>query len=109
MKLLIVGSRSVKNFDISPYISADTDLILTGGAVGIDTLAEKYADNHSISKLVLRPRYARYGKSAPLVRNRMLVDMADEILIIWDGISKGTAYTISYARKSGKHLQIITI
>lgn len=28
MKLLIVGSRSITDFDLSPYIPADTDTIM---------------------------------------------------------------------------------
>ena len=44
MKLLIVGSRSIVDFDFSPYIHENTELIISGGAGGVDTLAEKYAD-----------------------------------------------------------------
>ena len=62
MKLLIVGSRSIKNFDLSKYISKDTSLIISGGARGIDSLAEEYADKNKISKYIFRPRYDLYGK-----------------------------------------------
>ena len=48
MKLLIVGSRSITSFDLSPYISDETDLIISGGASGVDALAERYADEHAI-------------------------------------------------------------
>ena len=44
MKLAVVGSRSIKCFDLSPYISDNVDTIISGGANGIDTLAEEYAD-----------------------------------------------------------------
>ena len=53
MKLLIAGSRSITNFDISPYIPENVELIISGGASGVDTLAEQYADEHKISKLIL--------------------------------------------------------
>ena len=32
MKLLIAGSRSIKEFDITPYIPEGTDHIISGGA-----------------------------------------------------------------------------
>lgn len=32
MKLLIVGSRSITDFDLSPYISSDVDTVISGGA-----------------------------------------------------------------------------
>ena len=102
MKLLIVGSRKIRSFDLSAHIPPQTDLIISGGASGIDTIAEKYADQHKISKLILRPKYDRYGKAAPLKRNEQMVDLADEILIIWDGISRGTQYTLNYVKKQNK-------
>ncbi|MBR2460433.1 MAG: hypothetical protein IKB34_04305 [Clostridia bacterium] len=48
MKLLIIGSRSITSFDLSPYIPSDTDTIISGGAGGIDSLAEGYADLHRL-------------------------------------------------------------
>ena len=96
MKLLIVGSRSITNFDLSPYISADVDTVISGGAGGIDSLAERYADTHRLSKYILRPRYNFYGRFAPLKRNKEMVDMADAVLVIWDGCSKGTQYTLKF-------------
>ena len=107
MKLMIAGSRKIMNFDLSAYIPNGVDLIITGGANGVDSLAEKYADSHKLSKLVLRPQYNHYGKAAPLKRNEEMVSVADEILVIWDGKSKGTNYTIEYAKKLGKKINII--
>ena len=109
MKLLIAGSRQINNFDFSKYISDDVDTILSGGAKGIDSLAELFADKHRLSKIILRPRYDLYGKSAPLKRNEELVQMADKILIIWDGSSRGTNYTINYAKKLNKDLKVIIL
>ena len=82
MKLLIVGSRSITEFDLSPYISDDIDAIISGGAYGIDTLAEQYADSHRLSKYIIRPRYDIYKRAAPLKRNEQMVDMADAVLVI---------------------------
>ena len=107
IKLLIAGSRTIKEFDLSEYVPADTELIICGGADGVDMLAEEYADKKRISKLVLRPRYDLYGKGAPLKRNDMMVDIADGALIVWDGKSKGTLHTINYARKKNKLLMLV--
>lgn len=107
MKLLIAGSRSIKDFDLSPYIPEDTELIISGGANGIDTLAEQYADKMKISKLVLYPNYNRYKKGAPLKRNEQMVDICDSVLIVWDGVSSGTKHTIDYAKKNAKPIEIV--
>lgn len=107
MKLLIAGSREIEDFDISKYVSCDVDTILSGGAKGIDTLAEKYADKHRLSKIILKPKYELYGRAAPLKRNEELVKMADKVLVVWDGKSRGTKYTIDYAKKMNKDLEIV--
>ncbi len=107
MKLLIVGSRSIQNFDLSPHIPPDTEWIISGGANGVDTLAEAYAEAKKLSKIIVRPQYARYGRGAPLKRNEVMVDIADAVLVIWDGVSKGTQYTIAYAKKQNKPVSVI--
>lgn len=107
MKLLIVGSRSIADFDLSPYIPKDVDTIISGGACGIDRLAEQYADLHHISKYIMRPRYDLYGRAAPLKRNEQMVDLADAVLIIWDGCSRGTQHTLKYTKKKNKPFTLI--
>ena len=109
MKLLIAGSRSITDFDLSCYVSKEVDTIISGGADGIDAVAEEYADSHRISKYIIRPRYDLYGRAAPLKRNEEMVDIADAILIIWDGHSKGTQHTINYAKKTNKSTTIVQI
>jgi len=109
MKLLIVGSRSITDFDLSPYISAEVDTVISGGAGGIDSIAEKYADAHRLSKYILRPRYDLYGRAAPLKRNEQMVDIADAVLIIWDGCSKGTQYTLKCAKQKNKIVTLVQL
>lgn len=99
MKVAVVGSRSITNADISRYIPPDADLIISGGAIGVDALAEKYADERGIKKLILYPDYELYGKSAPLIRDKLIVDHADLVVAVWDGVSSGTEFTISYAKR----------
>lgn len=109
MKILIAGSRNIDNFDIEEYIPKDVELIISGGARGVDSLAEKYADRHKISKLILRPDYKRYSKAAPILRNQKMVDIADKVLLIWDGRSKGAKCTLDYAKKTNKEVLLINV
>lgn len=108
-RLMIAGSRGIDNIDISPYISDDVELIISGGAKGVDTLAEKYADKHKISKVILRPDYENFRRNAPLMRNQDMICMSDEVLVFWDGKSRGTKYTIDYAKKMGKPLRVVRV
>ena len=107
MKLLIVGSRDICDFLLDPYLPPNTTLIISGGARGVDRLAEDLADRKGISKLILRPDYRRYGRGAPLRRNREMVDLADRVLVIWNGTSRGSAETLAYAKKMGKPVQVV--
>ena len=109
MKLLIAGSRSIKEYDIEKLIPEEVTLIITGGAMGIDAIAERYADKRGISKLVLRPQYKLYGKGAPLRRNEKMVELCDMALVIWDGVSRGAKYTIECAKRMGKMVKVITV
>jgi predicted Rossmann fold nucleotide-binding protein DprA/Smf involved in DNA uptake len=109
MKLLIAGSRSIKEFDLAPYIPEKVTEIISGGAEGIDTLAEQYADKHKLSKHIIRPEYNKYGNAAPILRNRVMVELCDEALIIWDGKSRGTSSTIKYAKDQEKKATVINI
>ncbi len=108
MKLLIAGSRSIAHFDLSTYVPAETELIISGGAKGIDTVAEEYADAHHIPKMIFCPRYDLYGKAAPLKRNEEMVELADTVLVVWDGSSAGTKHTISLAKRKKKPLIVVS-
>ena len=109
MKLMIAGSRSITEFDLAPHIPDGVDMIISGGAEGIDTLAEQYADQHKLSKMIIRPRYDLYGKVAPIKRNQEMVNIADCVLVVWDGKSKVSLSTIKYAEKNGKKLILVKI
>lgn len=109
MKLLIIGSRSITDFDLTGYIPEDVELIISGGARGIDSVAEKYANDHGIEKVIIFPQYERLGRAAPIKRNEEMVDLCDTVLAVWDGQSKGTKYTLNYARKKNKKILEIVV
>lgn len=106
MKVAVVGSRNITISDLNKYIS-DYDEIVSGGAKGIDSCVAKYAKTHDIKLTEFLPKYERYGKAAPLVRNKEIVDYSDKIIAFWDGSSKGTLSVIKYAEKVGKPCNII--
>ncbi len=109
MKLAIVGSRSIEKFDISDNITCDVTEIITGGANGIDDIAKHFAIDNDIPLKQFLPEYDKYRRNAPLVRNSMIVEYADKILIIWDGKSKGTKFVVNECIKKGKNYELVII
>ena len=106
MKIAVIGSRNIYIADNGRYIS-DCEEIVSGGAVGVDFCAAEYAKENGIKLTVFLPQYERYGRAAPIVRNKEIVDYADKIIAFWNGTSKGTLSVIKYAEKKGKPCQII--
>ena len=106
MKIAIIGSRNVIPPNIGEYISPH-DEIVSGGAKGVDSFVAKYARENGIKLTEFLPQYERYGRAAPIIRNRQIVDYADKIIAFWDGTSKGTLSVIKYAEKVGKMCEVI--
>lgn len=106
MKVAIIGSRSVTALNIGEYLPACTTTIVSGGSRGVDSLAAEYARAHGIELIEFLPDYKRYGRGAPLQRNALIVEACDIVLAFWDGVSRGTKYTINLAKQAGKEVII---
>ena len=109
MTLAIIGSRDCPAVDIEAYLDELPDAIVSGGARGADTYAREFAEKKGIRLIEHLPDYAKYGKAAPLVRNRLIIDDCDKVLAFWDGKSRGTKQTLDYAEKMGKPKKIVYI
>ena len=106
MKIAVVGSRDVTVADIGRYISGCKEIV-SGGAVGVDSCAAEYAKENGINLTVFLPQYEHYGRAAPIIRNKAIVDHADKIIAFWNGSSKGTLSVIKYAEKTGKPCEVV--
>ena len=113
MKIAIIGSRTATTNILYQRLCeelksiSDIKLIVSGGAVGADTLAEQYAYEHNIEKLIFYPNWSIYGKSAGFIRNKQIIGAADIVIAIWDGKSKGTLSSINIARSQNKEIRLI--
>jgi hypothetical protein len=107
MKIAIIGSRSIIVDDLSVFVPRQCTEIVSGGASGADTCAAEYARKNGIKLTELLPIYEKYGRAAPIVRNKQIVEYADEVIAFWDGKSRGTLSVINYCKKIGKPCKII--
>ena len=108
MKIAVIGSRglSVGEERLGDALKT-VDEIVSGGAKGIDACAAEYARRNGIKLTEFLPQYERYGRAAPIVRNKEIVNYADKIVAFWDGRSKGTLSVIKYARSQQKDCEVI--
>ncbi|MBQ6815728.1 MAG: hypothetical protein IJP26_00660 [Clostridia bacterium] len=102
MKVAVVGSRELSVNNLEKYLPYGTTEIVSGGAVGIDSSARRYAKKCGITLTEFLPDYENYGRSAPIRRNADIVNYADVIVAFWDGASHGTKFVIENAKKRGK-------
>ena len=106
MKIAIIGSRTVIVKNLGEYISKNDELV-SGGAKGVDSCAAEYAKANGMKITEFLPEYEKYGRAAPIVRNKKIVDYADKVIAFWDGSSKGTASVIKYAENTGKSCTVV--
>lgn len=110
MRLAVVGSRGFDDYEYLKAtiekINADIECIISGGARGADSLAARYSREKGIALREYLPEYDKYGRGAPIVRNRLIVDDCDTLIAFWDGKSRGTRDSIDYARRQGRKVII---
>lgn len=83
--------------------------LVSGGADGVDSIAEGMAKGYGLPSLIFKPEWTKYGKSAGFKRNQKIVDAADIIIAFHFNDSAGTADTIRRARESGKPVHVYTL
>lgn len=100
----VVGYRDCTDYELIKkeldYFNSrrKIDLIVSGGARGVDKLGERWADESGVPKLIFYPDF-RMGKRGYAVRNQQIVDHSTHILAFPSNKGKGTQMTIGMARK----------
>lgn len=106
MKVAIIGSRTMTVSNLEIYLPQNTTEIVSGGACGIDSCAREYAQMNGIKLTEFLPEYEKYGRGAPIKRNRKIIDYADTVIAFWDGRSRGTGYVIDQCFRRRKNLTV---
>jgi len=111
MRVGIVGSRNYPNLiDVEIWFKNNitpNDIIISGGARGVDSKAEILAYNLNISSLIIKPDWKANGMKAGFLRNTTIVENSDKLVAFWDGKSRGTKDSIDKARRKGIPVEII--
>lgn len=131
MKVIIAGSRTITDYNIveMAILTSGFDIteVVSGGARGVDTLGERYANHKNIPiKRFLAdwdnlnpdgdPVFVKvnsYGKKINAVaghnRNKKMAKYADACILVWDGKSKGTLNMKELATKYNLKLYVMNV
>jgi hypothetical protein len=97
MKICIAGSRVIFNsrlvFDLLDQTKLGICGVISGMQVGVDTLGRKWAESKGIQVLpfpVTKDEWKIFGKSAGMRRNKRMAEIADALILIWNGESSGS-------------------
>ena len=105
MKLIIAGSRPkalnlgftmmeniCRHFNFHPVTVSK---VVSGCAQGVDERGMYWAMEQSIPIKKFPANWELHGKAAGPIRNKQMAKYADELLVIWDGKSKGSSNMIT--------------
>jgi SLOG family YspA-like protein len=108
-RIAVVGSREFKNYNqlkriVEEHVSED-DVLVSGGALGADSMAQRWAKEKGRSILIIYPKWNTEGyfdRGAGFKRNEQIVRSSDLVLAFYrkghfqEG---GTANTAMWAKK----------
>jgi len=120
IKLAIIGSRCFiennKFWSVLNNFLCDKPcptLIVSGGAVGADSLAEEWANEKRIETLIFKPQYDKFSRKehwkANKERNTEIANYCDYLLAFWDMNSTGTRDTLEKTIDLGKPVYIYNL
>lgn len=96
MRIIVTGGRNFINrrriFSELDRIHLATTItqLVEGGAIGADRLAREWAHTRSVSTVTCPANWARYGRSAGMIRNiQMLEDFPTHMIVAFPG-GRGT-------------------
>ncbi len=111
MQLIVAGSRNCTDVPLIYHtlstIVQHSDIVLHGGARGVDRLAGQWCHRHAVACRVHLAAWERFGKSAGCRRNLAMAREADALIAFWDGQSPGTAHMIQCMEQLGKPVVVV--
>ena len=109
MKTIIAGSRSFCDYDLAERViigvqnvpDRNITRVISGTARGADKIGEKWAAFNATYVERHPADLDQYGKRAGYLRNVEMAKVADCVIVLWDGQSRGSQHMINIALNHG--------
>ncbi len=110
-KVIVAGSRDFNDYEfleeiMNNYLGGDIVEIVSGTAKGADSLGERYAKENGHNLVQYKAEWSKYLQAAGFIRNEDMARHASELVVFWDGKSKGTKHMLQEARRRGLHVEM---
>lgn len=119
VKVGIVGYRKFTNKDLFDKTIKEFEekydkitTVISGGAEGADTLAEEFADENELEKIIHPAKWYVNGyldRSAGPKRNTLIINDSDYLIAFVSKYSKGTFDSINKAKQKGINILKVNI
>lgn len=111
-RIAVVGSREFTNYKqleyyLAGYIDHDDDELVSGGAIGADSMAQRFAKEQGFDIRIKYPKYRLFGAPATFIRNEKIVEDSDLVVAFYAKgrfQQGGTSNSAKWARQLDKPL-----
>ncbi len=101
MKVILAGSRSIKDFAHLEAAISESGFEITevvcGEAPGVDKMGRHWAEQNQIPVKSFPAKWEEDKRMAGFKRNVQMAEYANALIAVWDGWSTGTAHMIATA------------
>jgi len=115
MKLVIAGSRGIADAlhwierGMKEFYKFVPDQIISGGGGNVDNAAQVYAEAHGIPFELVVAEWNLYGRAAGPIRNKAMGELGTQLLVVWDGKSRGSMNMIKIMNKQRKRVCLVKV
>lgn len=102
-RVIVCGGRDFDDYNLlKSYLDThEISTIIHGNARGADSLADRYARENAIDRIVYPANWEGHGKSAGFIRNSMMLNHGKPDKVIAFPGGRGTEMMIDIAKKAG--------
>jgi len=105
LRLGVFGSRTLRGEEVRGIVEDEIEkygakTIVTAAEIdGVSKEARRIAHKKGLCQILLSPDHKRFGRGAYNARSLLVVYNSGKIVVIWDGVSRGTKGEIEFCKE----------